>query len=300
MENNYTTAQVLTAGKDLVAMLIEKCNAANNISGFLKEYLSNLTDDEGIYRQQQVAMDAFAKASAEIESEADTMISSTRENGQKIQEICNEFSGLTTTILDIQRGQQVIDGNVANLNGKIKEISDFIQNIQDVSEQTNLLSFNASIEAARAGNAGKGFRIIANEVKALSDRTTKLASDIGAKVRELQSEMASIVAENQKRNAFMASLQRIATDSSDRLARINEASSASVQFTENVLEQVSTAQKSIIEATGQTEKQNIEQARRIADRAALSTIDTGDQLSFLFELQALFDWFSANGNSATA
>lgn len=75
--------------------------------------------------------------------------------------------------------------SVNNLISKVKEINEFLSKIDDISEQTNLLSLNASIEAARAGEMGKGFAIVAEEIRQLSEETKKVIDLIQSSVGEI-------------------------------------------------------------------------------------------------------------------
>lgn len=208
--------------------------------------------------------------------------------------MCTEFEELKKTVTKVQDGRQVMDENVKALTTKINEINNFVRNIQEVSEQTRLLSFNASIESARAGEAGKGFRIIANEVKRLSDNTSKLAGDIDTKMKEIDKKVRDVVTENKSHDSIIDSLQKTASESTVRLSKINEDSQKNTEFTERILSQMDSSHKEILSATKLAEEQNIMQIKEIAARAATNTIQTGDELSFLFELRALFDWLSSH------
>ncbi|MBO1320909.1 HAMP domain-containing methyl-accepting chemotaxis protein [Acanthopleuribacter pedis] len=77
-----------------------------------------------------------------------------------------------------------------NLNERIRSIDDFVVSIQKIAEQTNLLALNATIEAARAGKAGAGFAVVAEEVKNLAAETAEKTADISKKVDEIQSAYA--------------------------------------------------------------------------------------------------------------
>lgn len=294
MEHTYTSEELIQTGKDLVGFLIEICNTANNINGFLKKYISLLTSEDGIYRRQEEAMSHFVDSSTHTQEEADKMMQVSRSNSDALQTICGEFQTLNGNITDAQHGRSAMNEKVRGLNERIKEISGFIKDIQDVSEQTNLLSFNASIEAARAGVAGKGFRIIANEVKNLSGRTTNLSNDIDSKVRELQQLVQAIVDENRKNDVFMDSLQKTAVSANARLSQIQNDNKNNIAFMQQILSDMNENQKSILSATKETEKESLAQIQSIVERATENTIHTGDELSFLFELRKLFEWFGTH------
>lgn len=78
--------------------------------------------------------------------------------------------------------------NIENLEQKSQAISDIVKSIDEISEQTNLLSLNASIEAARAGKDGKGFSVVANEIRKLAERSSKEAERIGSIINQIQTQ----------------------------------------------------------------------------------------------------------------
>ncbi|MGA8649380.1 MAG: methyl-accepting chemotaxis protein [Xanthobacteraceae bacterium] len=133
----------------------------------------------------QTSNEAFG--SAEIAATAADELS------KSISEINRQLARASEVVVAAATEAQATNQDIAGLAQAAQKIDDVVKLIQSVAGQTNLLALNATIEAARAGAAGKGFSVVASEVKALAVQTAKATDDIASQIAAVQASTRSAV-----------------------------------------------------------------------------------------------------------
>ncbi|MEZ6192499.1 MAG: carbonic anhydrase [Phycisphaerales bacterium] len=179
--------------EELNATAREVAGAATEIAASSEEMAQGMGEQNHQVTQISAAVEEMSASIIEVARKSVEAASNAQESGKVAEEGGRVVSETIEGMNEISGAVSASAASVSELGKRGEQIGEIIKVINDIADQTNLLALNAAIEAARAGEHGRGFAVVADEVRKLADRTTKATEEIGDSIKAIQTETEQAV-----------------------------------------------------------------------------------------------------------
>jgi methyl-accepting chemotaxis protein len=269
------SSQISSSTEELAAGAQEQTSQSGEVASAVEEMTKTIVENS---RNASTTADV-AKQARQTAEEGGKVVEETIKGMKKIADVVGKSAETVKAL-----------GNSSNQIGEIVEV------IDDIADQTNLLALNAAIEAARAGDQGRGFAVVADEVRKLAERTSRATKEIGAMIKQIQSDTAAAVTSMQEGTAHVDTGIRLADQAGTSLQDIV----IGIQQLTDMVGQIAAASEQQSSASEQISK-NVEAISAVTSQAAQGTqqiASAAEDLNRLTEtLQNLLSRFKLNSSS---
>lgn len=208
------------AALQLEGMVTQLSQATNELSTQIQESDRSAMESGGRLSQAAAAMNEMNASMQEVAHNASSAASISEEartTAAQGQQILSEAMGSINEVQDIS---QRLKDDMAKLHEHTQNISKIMDVISDIADQTNLLALNAAIEAARAGEAGRGFAVVADEVRKLAEKTMNSTNDVAKAISSIQESSQQSVDRMNQALESVDKANALARESGEALSRI--------------------------------------------------------------------------------
>ncbi|TDB36989.1 MAG: methyl-accepting chemotaxis protein [Actinobacteria bacterium] len=268
--NGDLTVRAAIVRQDEIGILADECNnliaSLSDIAGNVRRSAESVTNAA---TQLSASSEEINSSSMEISSSVQQIAHGAELQSRKVEETSSAIEAITKTvgevarradeasktseeaakaallgeaatneailkIAEVRQAIETLAGSVEVLGTRSQEIGNIVDVITSIADQTNLLSLNAAIEAARAGESGRGFSVVAEEVRKLAEGSGKAAEQIGDLIKDVQTETAKALKYMQIGTAEVATGTEVVGRSGDALRQITEAVTRTATLAEEI------------------------------------------------------------------
>ncbi len=256
-------------------------SSASQISSSTEEMAAGASEQSSQTTEVASSIEEMTKTILENTKNATDAAGSAKEAGDKAKD---GGEVVVETIRGINRIAEVVSKSsetIKQLGKSSNQIGEIVQVIDEIADQTNLLALNAAIEAARAGEQGRGFAVVADEVRKLAERTTKATKEIATMIKHIQNDTSGAVESIEEGTKEVVKGKELANKAGDALKEI-------INHSEKVSEIIAQLASASEEQTSTSEliSRNIEAISNVTHQSAQGTQQISHAAEDLYNLTA--------------
>ncbi len=275
-------AEVMRSTQEVSEAASELSDTAGRIVQGSQQQSESAAATAAAVEQMTVSIASVADSAEEVHRLSDKSVEAAQNGNEKVSELIGEIDQVETSMREIANSVGEFVRNMAVINNMTKQV-------RDIADQTNLLALNAAIEAARAGEQGRGFAVVADEVRKLAEKSAQAAGEIDTVTRSLSQQSGEVEKTIEQGKQSLASSLDFVENVAVVLA---EANSSAMQASEGV-DNISQSVREQSSASSQI-AENVERIAQMAEENNLAIDRTSNETQRLRELAARLQYAVRN------
>jgi twitching motility protein PilJ len=276
---NYTVEELrsLVSRINATASMVEQASSqaqtiASSLQAASEQQSREIRDTGEAVLQMAHQIDEVASRAAESANVARQSLRASEEGAGAVENAIVGMNGIRDQIQETAK-------RIKRLGESSQEIGEIVELISDITEQTNVLSLNAAIQAASAGEAGRGFTVVAEEVQRLAERSAEATRQIAALIRAIQTDTQDAVAAMERSTQGVVEGARLSDEAGRALGEIGRVSTRLADLIEGF-----SATASRQAASAGTVAQSIQRILLVTEQTSEGTLQTAGSIRQLSEL----------------